>query len=126
MRVTEISSDTFPTEVLGVNDPVIVEFYSRGCPHCQVFNPIFDALSDKIGERAKFVRFDVHASEENLRLAMGRGVRGVPTIEVFYRGRILGSLVGVHSVDQMDGALERFLSEKDRHFEVHTPIARPT
>jgi thioredoxin-like negative regulator of GroEL len=126
MRVTEIRSDTFPGEVLGVDEPVIVEFYSRGCPHCQVFNPIFDSISDRMGDQAKFVRLDVHSSEGNLRLAMGRGVRGVPTTEVFYRGRILGSLVGVHPLDQMEGTLEKFLSERDRHFEVHTPLARST
>ncbi len=126
LRVKEIDSITFPSEVLGIDEPVVVEFYTSSCPHCQVFNPIFDAVSEKLGERAKFVRLDVHASEGNLRLAMSRGVRGVPTTEVFYNGRILGSLVGAHSVEQMDEVLERFLADKDKHFEAHTPLARPS
>ncbi len=34
----------------------------------------------------------------------------VMTIEVFYRGITLGSLVGVHLLDQMEVTLEKFLS----------------
>ncbi len=47
------------------------------------------------------------------------------TIEVFYRGRTLESLVGVHLLDQVEVTLEKSFSEKDRHLEVHTLLTRP-
>ncbi len=121
-RVTEVTASSFGSDVLGGDEPVIVEFFSHGCPHCQVFNPIFDKLSDTIGDRAKFVRLDVLLNEDNRKLAVGRGVRGVPTIEVFYRGRIIGSIVGNHPMDKMVESLDKFLEGKDEHFGEHTPI----
>ncbi len=55
-----------------MDEPVVVEFYSKVCSNCEVFNPIVDSISYMMGDQAKFVRLDVHSSEGNLRLAMGR------------------------------------------------------
>ena len=87
-----------------------------------MFNPIYDNLSKAIGDGTKFVRLDVLLNKDNGKLAVSRGVRGVPTIEVFYRGRIVGSIVGNHPLDKMVESLKGFLAEKDKHFGENTPL----
>ena len=120
--VIEVTADNFREKVLGGDEPVVVEFFSHNCVHCSAFNPIYDDLCEAMGDRAKFVRLDVLLNMDNGKLAAGRGVRGVPTVEVFYRGRIIGSIVGNHPLDKMVESLNGFLAGKDEHFGVNTPL----
>lgn len=73
--IVEISADSFDCEVLEVDLPVIVEFFSHSCPHCIKFKPIYEELSEILKNQAKFVKIDVLLSEENRVLAHNRGVK---------------------------------------------------
>ncbi|MEM9940890.1 MAG: thioredoxin domain-containing protein, partial [Planctomycetota bacterium] len=42
----EYSKDTFETEVLKSEQPVMVDFWSDGCPPCKRLAPVIDALAE--------------------------------------------------------------------------------
>ena len=113
--VLEISADSFNTEVLKIDEPVVVEFYSHSCPHSKSFEIVYEELSKIFKSEAKFVKIDVLISEENRTLAYNRGVRSVPTLEVFYRGRVIGNIVGHHHLEKIRGAVRDFLAKKEEH-----------
>ena len=122
LDILEISSEEFDEQVLHSKDAVVVEFFSHSCPHCQKFSPLYDQLAEKMNGKAKFFKIDVLLSEENRNLAHSRGVHTVPTIEVFNKGRVIGSMVGYHEIGKLISALKEFLARKDDNIGQGTPI----
>jgi thioredoxin len=121
---SDISAKSFDKEVLEVNEPVVVEFFSHACPHCKKFGPVFKKVSENLGEEAKFVKIDVMLNQSNRTLAHHRGVRTVPTLEIFYRGRVIGNIVGYHHYEKVTKALKSFLAKKDMYVGPSTPLNR--
>ena len=121
--ICEISSGSFDKEVLHIERPVVVEFFSKSCPHCIKFGPVYMQLADALGEEARFIKIDVLRSKANRDLAHSRGVRTVPTLEVFYRGRVIGSMVGYHEAKKVISTVKEFLSKKEENVGPGTALA---
>ena len=122
-EVVEISASDFHENVLDCDEPVVVEFFSHSCPHCKKFAPIYEELAQALNEEANFVRIDV-LDEQNRILAHSRGIRTVPTLEVFYRGRVVGNMTGYHHFEKVYEAIKEFLEEKDKNVGPGTPLER--
>jgi thioredoxin 1 len=120
--IIEITSESFKKDVLDVERIVILEFYSHSCPHCKRFSPIYDHLEEELKDQARFVKIDVLLNEDNRRLAIDRGIKGVPTIEVFYHGRVIGSIVGHHPFKVILKGVEEFMADKDQYIGPSTPL----
>jgi thioredoxin 1 len=119
---SDISAKSFEKEVLEANKPVVVEFFSHSCPHCTKFSPVYKKLSESLGQEAKFVKIDVMLNDSNRTLAHHRGVRTVPTLEIFYNGRVIGNIVGYHHFERVTEALKGFLIKKDKYVGPSTPL----
>jgi len=119
----EISASDFHEKVLESDEPVVVEFFSHSCPHCKKFKPIYKELNQILNGEAKFVRIDV-LDEQNRILAHSRGVRTVPTLEVFYRGRVIGNITGYHHLEKVYEAIKGFLMKKEENVGPGTPLER--
>lgn len=101
----------------------MVEFFSHSCPHYIKFNPVYAKLAETLKEEAEFVKIDVLLSEANRNLAHSRGVRTVPTLEVFDHGRVIGSTVGYHELKKIVSTVKEFLSKKNENVDPGTPLA---
>ena len=119
----EISASDFDGKVLDSDEPVVVEFFSHSCPHCKKFNPIYNELTQILNGEARFVRIDV-LDEQNRILAHNRGVRTVPTLEVFYRGRVIGNIVGYHHLEKVYETIKGFLSKREENVGPGTALER--
>ena len=121
-HVLEVDSGTYRDKVLNCEEPVILEFYSHACPHCKAFKAVYVHLCEVLDVKAKFTEFEVLLNEDNRRLALDCGVRGVPTIDVFYKGRIIGSIIGNHSYEYVIQILEDCIKKKEGNIAPHTPL----
>jgi len=92
--VTEVSDDTFSTEVLGSDRPVVVDFWAPWCGPCRVIAPIMRDMSDEYGEHLKFVKLNV---DESPRIAGDYRVLSIPTLILFEGGEAKETIVGAHS-----------------------------
>jgi thioredoxin 1 len=117
----EISASDFHEKVLESDEPVVVEFFSHSCPHCKKFNPIYKELTQILNGEARFFRIDV-LNEQNRILAHSRGVRTVPTMEVFYRGRVIGNITGYHHLEKVYEAIKGFIMKKEENVGPGTPL----
>ncbi len=113
--VVDISADSFHEEIIEKEGPIVLEFFSHSCPHCIRFSPVYRKLAEALGDQARFMRIDVLSSAENQALAHSRGVHTVPTMEVFYRGRVIGTVVGNHHLERACEAVGGFLTNKDAY-----------
>lgn len=84
-----VDKETFGPEVLEADGFVLVDYYSDGCVPCQALLPEIEALSEKYGEKAKFVKMNTSKAR---RLAIKQKVLGLPTITLYKDGAKVAEL----------------------------------
>jgi thioredoxin 2 len=90
-RPVYISDDSFDREVLGFEGPVMVEFFSPRCGHCQRLAPVVDELASVYAGRVKIVLLNI---DQDHRVASLQGVNGTPTLFFYNRGKLVDRVVG--------------------------------
>jgi thioredoxin 1 len=125
-KILELSSaDSFHKSVVHARKPIVVEFYSHSCPHCIKFAPVYSQLADALDGEVRLARIDVIRNEANRTFAHSRGIHTVPTVEVFYHGRVIGNIVGYHEIKTIVSAVKEFLSKKHENIGPGTLLPHP-
>ena len=88
---TEFSTASFKTDVLESDKPVLVDFWSHGCPPCKRLAPVIDELSSENEGKSVVGKCNVG---DNMELATEYGITAVPTILLFKGGEIVERLQG--------------------------------
>ena len=83
--------------------PVLVDFYAEWCGPCKTMMPVLDNLASEVGDKVKIIKIDV---DKNLAAARAYQVMGVPTLVLFYKGKIVWKQAGVHNEMQLKGVLQ--------------------
>jgi len=74
-------------------EKLIVEFWAEWCGPCRVMKPIFEKVANSNENYdVKMYTMDIDLNKE---VAIGFGVRSIPTIKVFNGGSVIGTKVGV-------------------------------
>lgn len=102
----QVSEQTFETEVMTSELPVLVEFGAEWCGPCKTVLPELQALSRELQGKAKVVQIDIDKSPM---LAQTMGIRSVPTFVVFAQGRPVDGRQGAIRKAEMLALLEPFL-----------------
>ena len=87
-----VTDDTFETEVLKSDKPVLVDFGATWCGPCKALAPIVEKLADEYAGKFKVCKVDI---DEAPTVTAKFGIRGVPTVLVFKNGEKTGQHVGV-------------------------------
>jgi len=117
----EVTVNNFEDEVLKAEKPVIVIYWKKDCYHCKQFQGTLDEALEKFGDQAKFLRFDVE-DEEDREFALRSGVRSVPTTKIFYKGVLIGDIIGNISKEKVLDQMKEFLESKDETIKSCTVI----
>lgn len=100
---SEFSVETFKTEVLGSKQPVLVDFWSHGCPPCKRLAPVIDQLAIDNEGTAKVGKVNVG---DNMDLAVEYGVSAVPTILLFKGGEVVERMQGYKDKGELQAVLD--------------------
>jgi thioredoxin 1 len=101
MAVAEVTDATFDSEVLNVEEPVIVDFWAPWCVPCRRVSPILDEMSES-REDVRFVKINV---DDNPQTAMSYQITSIPTIARFEDGRVTSQAVGALPRNQLASQL---------------------
>ena len=103
----EVTDDTFQTEVIDSDVPVLVDFWAEWCAPCKMIAPIVDALADEYDGKVKFAKMDV---DTNPRTPMSYGIRSIPTLLIFSGGSPVDQVVGAVPKAALKGCLEKAIA----------------
>lgn len=92
MYVNDVNEDTFETEVLKSEKPVLVDFWASWCGPCKMMSPMITDIARELHEKIKVVKVDV---DENDTLSNKYGIRSIPSLLLFKEGEIVGSIIGL-------------------------------
>ncbi|RWX01428.1 thioredoxin [Flavobacterium cerinum] len=81
-------------EIINGNDPVLVDFFATWCGPCQMLAPILTEVKKELGDSIKIIKVDVDKNEA-LMAAPQFQVKGVPTLMLFQKGKMLWRQSGV-------------------------------
>ncbi len=91
MTTIKVSDTSFDSDVLGSNDPVLVDFWAEWCGPCKQIGPALEEISEEMGDKIKIVKINV---DENPNAPMQLGVRGIPALFLFKGGEVVSNKVG--------------------------------
>lgn len=86
-----VTDDTFNTDVLKSEKPVLVDFWAEWCGPCKQIAPALEALDAEMGERLTVAKLNI---DENPMTPSKYGVRGIPTLILFREGQVAATRVG--------------------------------
>lgn len=104
--VVRVGSDAeFSDRVLDeASKPVLVDFYADWCGPCKEQAPVVEHLADEVKDWAVVAKVNVDAVRGP---ASTYGVRAIPTLIVFSKGKVVERMTGVQSADTLRRVLER-------------------
>ena len=102
MKVIEVTSSNFDSEVLNSNIPVLVDFNATWCGPCRMLKPILGEIADT---RANFkiVSIDV---DNNSELASRFDVSSIPCLVAFKDGKEVKRTVGLRPKSDIEAMME--------------------
>ena len=84
-------------EIIKSEDLTIIDFSASWCMPCRMLAPILEQVADKM-DNVSFYNIDIDDSEE---IAKRYRIFSVPTLMAFKEGKVIDSLVGLNSYDEV-------------------------
>ena len=86
-----VSDNSFDSEVVKAQLPVLVDFWATWCGPCRMIAPILENLADEYADNLKIVKLDV---DHNPNVSLKYGVQSIPTLILFKDGKEVERIIG--------------------------------
>ncbi|MFQ5498673.1 MAG: thioredoxin [Candidatus Zixiibacteriota bacterium] len=103
----EITDDSFESEVLQADTPVVVDFWATWCGPCKMIAPILEEIAGEYSERVKITKLDV---DSNNKTAGKYNIMSIPSLLFFKNGEVVDQVTGAMPKAQLTARLDKVLA----------------
>jgi len=86
-RIQTLTGSSFQSLVLAGKGPIVVEFMSYSCGHCQTIEPILQQVAEFLQSKETLFRVNIAVEQQ---LAEYCEISGTPTLIMFLDGSVVG------------------------------------
>jgi thioredoxin len=104
--LTAVTDETFDSEVLDSDRPVLVDFWADWCHPCHLIEPHVKAIADEYSAKLKVVKLNL---DENPQTAGRFGVMSIPTLMLFVEGAQKARVVGARPKEAILSEIGSFI-----------------
>ncbi len=104
----EITADSFESEALEADVPVMVDFWAPWCGPCHMISPVLENLAEKYAGKIKLGKVNL---DEYPQLAVRYGIRAIPAVFIFKDGQVAERVIGVQSESHFTSLVDQLLGE---------------
>jgi len=91
MATVKVTDDSFESDVLKAEGPVLVDYWAEWCGPCKQIGPALEEISGEMAGKVTIAKLNIDDNP----MAPGKyGVRGVPTLMLFKNGKVAATRVG--------------------------------
>ena len=91
MSTFPTSDESFDNDIALLDTLVLVDFWAEWCGPCKQMGPILEDISNKKENKLKILKLNI---DENPQTPQKYGVRGIPTLMLFKKGKLIDTKVG--------------------------------
>jgi thioredoxin len=104
--IKHVTDDSFDSDVLKADKPVLVDYWAEWCGPCKMIAPILDEVSKTYEGRLQVAKMNV---DENRTVPAQHNIRGIPTLMLFKGGVLAATKVGALNKAQLTAFLDGHL-----------------
>ena len=105
-NIVQVTDETFETEVLKAEGPVLVDFWAPWCGPCRMVGPIVEELANDNAGKVKVCKCN---TDETLKAAQKYLIRSIPTLMVFKSGEVAEQVIGARSKEELQTLLDKHI-----------------
>ena len=101
--LTDVTDASWEADVLGAEQPVLVDFWAPWCGPCKSMLPYVEKLADEFDGKVKVVKLN---TQDNAEVAAKYGIVSIPTLMVIKSGEVQEQVVGLQRYDALKAFIE--------------------
>ena len=103
-----LNKESFETEVIKSDVPVLVDFWAPWCMPCRMMAPILDELAVELAGKVKIAKVDTEDGD-NQELAIRYQIQSIPNMKLFKDGKVIGEFIGMRSKETLKSEIENLI-----------------
>jgi thioredoxin 1 len=107
MSAKDVTDESFQSDVLEHDKPIMVDFWAEWCGPCRAVSPILDKIAEENSGRLDIVKLNV---DDNPETAMKYGITSIPAMYVFDKGEVVKRVIGAKPKPALEADLAEFLA----------------
>lgn len=108
MSAINLTKDSFDSEVLKSEIPVLVDFWAPWCVPCQMMAPILDDLAGELEGKIKITKLDTENPQHN-ELAVKYQIMSIPNMKLFKGGQVVDEFIGLRPKESLLEDLKKYI-----------------
>ncbi|NYT52262.1 MAG: thioredoxin TrxA [Candidatus Vesicomyosocius endoextente] len=102
-KIKIVVDASFEAEVVNSSQVVLVDFWAQWCGPCKTLMPVLDKIADEYDGRVLIAKINI---DENQKTSSKYGVRGIPTMLLFFDGVVQATKMGALSKAELSAFID--------------------